>query len=257
MTGETDRTCDACTCGLGFPLPLTIAFQPIVRPSSGAIEAHEALLRGRDGALAHTVLAAVSDANRPAFDRTARATAIALAARHGLAERLHLNLMPEALRHPEHCLAPLLAAASASGIAPSRLTLELGEDGRLFDLAFMRRFLAACRDAGLRVALDHLGAGYAAIGTLVDLAPDMVKLDLTLIRGIDRDQLKRARALEVVAACRALGLEIAAVGVETQGELAVLAEAGVDLVQGYLLAKPAFERLVTAEEIALPAEASA
>jgi hypothetical protein len=43
MTGETDRTCDACTCGLGFPLPLTIAFQPIVRPSSGAIEAHEAL----------------------------------------------------------------------------------------------------------------------------------------------------------------------------------------------------------------------
>jgi EAL domain-containing protein (putative c-di-GMP-specific phosphodiesterase class I) len=253
MTDDTPGACDGCTCGAAFPLPLTMAFQPILRLSTGTVEAHEALVRGPGGALAHTILGAVSNQNRPAFDRQARATALALAARLGLAERLHLNIMPDALRHPEDCLGPLLEAAAESGIAPARITLELTEDGRLFDLAFMRRFIGACRASGIRIALDDLGAGHAAIGTLIDLAPDMVKLDLKLVRGIDRDRLKRDRTLDVIAACQGLGLELAAVGVETEGELAVLADAGVDLVQGYLLAKPAFERLVTAGEIPRPA----
>lgn len=257
MTHHTPAACDGCTCGAAFPLPFTMAFQPILRLSTGAIEAHEALVRGPGGALAHTILGAVSNQNRPAFDRQARATALALAARLGLAERLHLNVMPDGLRDPEHCLGPLIEAASASGIAPARVTLELTEDGRLFDLAFMRRFLGACRAHGFRIALDDLGAGHAAIGTLIDLGPDMVKLDLKLVRGIERDRLKRARTLDVIAACQGLGLEIAAVGVETEGELDVLADAGVDLVQGYLFAKPAFERLVTPAEIARPALAAA
>jgi len=255
--GTRARACDGCTCGAEFPLPLTMAFQPIVRLSTGAVEAHEALVRGPGGALAHTILGAVSNQNRPAFDRQARATALALAARLGLAERLHLNIMPDALRHPEHCLGPLLEAASGAGIAPARVTLELTEDGRLFDLAFMRRVTQAARAHGIRIALDDLGAGHAAVGTLIDLAPDMVKLDLKLVRGIDRDRLKRARTLDVIAACQGLGLEIAAVGVETEGELAVLADAGVDLAQGYLLAKPAFERLVPAKEIVLADRARA
>jgi EAL domain-containing protein (putative c-di-GMP-specific phosphodiesterase class I) len=250
MSEDTPRACAGCTCGAGFPLPFTMAFQPILRLSSGAIEAHEALVRGPGGALAHSILGAVSNQNRPAFDRAARATALALAARLGLAERLHLNVMPDGLRHPEHCLGPLLEAASEAGIAPGRLTLELTEDGRLFDLAFMRRLIAACRGSFIRIAVDDLGAGHAAVGTLIDLGPDMVKLDLKLVRGIDRDRMKRARILDVIGACQGLGLEIAAVGVETEGELAVLADAGVDLAQGYLFAKPAFERLVAPAEIA-------
>lgn len=253
MSDGSPRACDGCTCGAAFPLPFTMAFQPILRLSTGTVEAHEALVRGPGGALAHTILGAVSAENRPAFDRRARATAIALAARLGLAERLHLNIMPNALRHPEHCLGPLLEAAGEAGIAPARITLELTEDGRLFDLRFMRRFLDACRAHGIRIALDDLGAGYAAVGTLADLAPDMVKLDLKLVRGIERDRVKRARTLDVIGACQGLGLELAAVGIETEGELEVLAEAGVDLVQGYLVAKPAFERLVTAAELARPA----
>lgn len=228
----------------------TMAFQPILRVATGAIEAHEALVRGPGGELAHTVFALVGPEAWPAFDRAARARALALAARLGLGQRLHLNVMPGALGHPEHALAPLLEDAAQAGIAPDRLTLELCEDGRLFDRRFMRRFIDACRGEGIRVALDDLGAGYAALGTLADLAPDMVKLDIKLIRGIERDRLKRARTLDVIAGCRVLGLEIAAVGVETEGERDVLAEAGVDLMQGHLFAKPALERLVAEGELA-------
>jgi EAL domain-containing protein (putative c-di-GMP-specific phosphodiesterase class I) len=223
MADDTSNACAGCSCGASFPLPFTMALQPLLRLATGAVEAHEALVRGPGGALA---------------------------ARLGLAERLHLNVLPDGFRHPEHCLSPLLEAASEAGLAPGRITLELAEDGRLFDLAFMRRLIAACRAHGIRIALDDLGAGHAAIGTLIDLCPDMVKLDLKLVRGIDRDRLKRAQTLEVIAACRHLGLEIAAVGVATEGELAVLANAQVERAQGFLFAKPALERLVPPAEIA-------
>jgi EAL domain-containing protein (putative c-di-GMP-specific phosphodiesterase class I) len=250
--------CAGRTCGAAADLPrFTMAFQPILRLATGAIEAHEALVRGPGGELAHTVFALVAPDAWPAFDRAARAKALALAARLGLRHRLHLNVMPGALDHPEHALAPLLEDAAAAGISPERLTLELCEDGRLFDRRFMRRFIDASRAAGVRVALDDLGAGYAALGTLADLAPDMVKLDLKLIRGIERDRLKRDRALAVIEGCRALGLEIAAVGVETEGERKVLAEAGVDLAQGYLFARPALERLVPEAELGRTVPAAA
>lgn len=257
MTNAATGACAHCTCGATLPVRLTMAFQPIVDAAAGRIVAHEALVRGTGGELAHTIIGAIPPGLRPAFDRTCRDTAIALAARLGLAARLHVNIVPGALADAEACLAPTLAAAEAHGIAPARITFELIEDGRLFDARFMRRLIAAMRAAGAQVALDDFGSGFVGPSLLASLGPDLVKLDLALIRGIDRDRVKRGRALAMIEECRGLGLAIVAEGVETEGELAVLRDAGVDLIQGYLFAKPALERLLTEAEIgwALPVAA--
>jgi len=252
MTGA----CAGCSCGAALPVRFTMAFQPIVDAAAdhdaGRIVAHEALVRGTGGELAHTIIGAIPPEARAAFDRACRETAIALAARLGLAARLHLNLVPGALADPEACLAPTFAAAEAHGIAPQRITIELIEDGRLFDARFMRRLIGAIRAAGAAVALDDFGAGFAGPSLLAALSPDIVKLDLKLIRGIDRDRVKRGRALDVIEACRGIGLGIIAEGVETEGELAVLLDGGVTLIQGYLFARPAFERLMPEGEIGRP-----
>lgn len=232
-----------------FPLPFSMAFQPIVALGAGRIVAHEALVRGPGGALAHTVLGAVSDADRPAFDAASRVKAVTLAAALGLDVGLSININPGAVRDPEAALAPMLAAASASGISPCRITLELVEDGRLFDRGFMRALLAAHRAFGIRTALDNFGAGYAGLGHLFELGPEIVKLDMTLIRGIERDRQKRARLAAIVEACHG-AFELSAEGVETEGERRVLENLGVGFAQGYLIAKPAFERLVRDAELA-------
>ncbi|WP_291299095.1 EAL domain-containing protein [Elioraea sp.] len=110
---------------------------------------------------------------------------------------------------------------------------------------------AAHRRHGILTALDNFGAGFAGLGALFEIGPDIVKLDMTLIRGIERDERKRERLAAIVEACRG-GFALSAEGVETEGEFAVLRDMGVDFAQGYLIAKPAFERLVTDAEIAYP-----
>jgi EAL domain-containing protein (putative c-di-GMP-specific phosphodiesterase class I) len=241
--------CEGCRAGEGFPLAFSMAFQPIVRLDQGTIAAHEALVRGPGGALAHTILGAVSAALSAAFDQATRVKAISLAATLGLAADLTININPGAVHDPEASLAPMLAAAADHGITPARIILELVEDGRVFDIPFMRRLLAAHRAAGVRTALDNFGAGYAGLGHLFELGPDIVKLDMKLIRGIDGDREKRRRLAAIVEACRG-GFALSAEGVESEGELAVLRDLGVEFAQGYLIAKPAFERLVTQAEIA-------
>ncbi len=232
-----------------FALPFSMAFQPIIRLDTGEIAAHEALVRGPGGALAHTILGAVSADQRPAFDQAARVKAISLAAALGLTADLSININPGAVRDPDASLAPMLAAAAAHGIAPERIILELVEDGRVFDMRFMRALLDAHRASGIRTALDNFGAGYAGLGFLFELGPDIVKLDMKLIRGIDTDREKRARLEAIVEACQG-GFDLSAEGVETPGEQRVLEDLGVGFAQGYLIAKPAFERLVTEAELA-------
>lgn len=248
--------CAGCRGGVTFPVPFSMAFQPIIRLDGGAIVGHEALVRGPGGALAHTILGAVSPAMRPAFDGASRVRAISLAATLGLAADLSININPGAVVDAEASLAPMLEAAAAHGVPPGRIILELVEDGRVFDIRFMRALLDAHRRHGIRTALDNFGAGYVGLGHLFDLRPDIVKLDMTLIRGIERDRRKRERLAAIVEACRG-GLDISAEGVETEGELAVLQDMGVGFAQGYLIAKPAFERLVTDMELAAVAAVAA
>jgi EAL domain-containing protein (putative c-di-GMP-specific phosphodiesterase class I) len=95
------------------------------------------------------------------------------------------------------------------------------------------------RKLGYRIAVDDLGAGYAALGALATLEPEIVKLDMSLIRDLDRHPTKRRVVAAIASLCRELGGRVVAEGVETEAEYTAVVDAGIDLIQGYLLAKPA------------------
>lgn len=241
--------CGACRDGARLPMPFSMAFQPIVSVEDGAIAAHEALVRGPGGEPARTVFAQVTAETRYAFDQACRVKAISLAARLGLAARLSINVMPNAIYDPAAFIRLTLATARRHGVPLEALTFEITEDERINDLPFMRAIIEEYRRHGFRIALDDFGAGYAGLSTLLDLGPDIVKLDRALVSGIDRDPRKRTLTAGMVSLCRSLGMAVTAEGVETEGELAVLIDAGITHAQGYLLAPPAFERLVPRQEL--------
>jgi EAL domain-containing protein (putative c-di-GMP-specific phosphodiesterase class I) len=97
------------------------------------------------------------------------------------------------------------------------------------------------RRCGYRIAVDDLGAGYAALGAIATLEPEIVKLDMSLIRDIDQHATKRRVVGAIATLCRELGSRVIAEGVETQAELGAVRDLGIDLVQGYLLARPTRE----------------
>lgn len=241
--------CDGCRAGEAFPRPFTMAFQPIVAVADGAITGHEALVRGPAGEGAGTILSAVTPETRYAFDQACRVKAISLAASLGLTTRLSINVMPNAIYDPAACIRITLAAARKHGVPLESLTFEITEDERISDYGFMRAIITEYRRHGFRIALDDFGAGFSGLNTLLELQPDIVKFDRGMISGIDRDHRKRTLTTGMLALCRDMGVPVTAEGVETEGELAALIDGGVTYVQGYYLARPAFERLVRREEL--------
>jgi len=223
-----------------------MAFQPIVDVETGAIFAYEALVRGADGQSAGEVLASVDAAMIYKFDQTCRVKAIELAGQlfpPNDATKLSINFMPNAVYEPDACIRASLAAAHRVGFDPKRLMFEFTEDERMRDVAHVRRIIEAYRARGFTTAIDDFGAGYAGLGLLADLRPDMLKLDMALIRGIDGSAARRAIVAGVLGIADAIGVRCIAEGIETASELRILKEIGIRLCQGYLLARPATEAL--------------
>ncbi len=119
----------------------------------------------------------------------------------------------------------------------SRVVLEVSEHEEIADYDAVLRFLGPLRERGLRVAVDDAGAGFASLRHVVRLAPDVLKLDISLVRGIDTAPSQMALATALTTFAHEIGATVIAEGVETAAELAALAEVGVGLVQGWHLGK--------------------
>ena len=234
-------SCVACRDGIGFDLPITMAFQPIANVETETVFAYEALVRGQDGQGAGAVLAQVSADNRYAFDQLCRRTAIELAAGLDLAASgasLSINFLPNAVYEPRACIRVTLDAAMRTGFPVDRIIFEFTEDESL-DTNHILNILRSYRAMGFKTAIDDFGAGYAGLGLLTKFQPDIVKLDMALIRDIDTDQVKRTIVKNTLNMLHDLGVQPVCEGVETVDEHNALRDLGVTLMQGYLLAKPA------------------
>ena len=156
----------------------------------------------------------------------------ALDALHTLPRDLFLsvNASPETILATG--LAPLLANAD-----PSRIVLEVTEHARV-DYPALFRALAPLRAEGVRLAIDDAGAGYASLQHIVQLKPDVIKLDMALTRTIDTDPARRALAAALIFFAQETKCHIVAEGIETRAELATLTQLGVPRGQGYLLGRP-------------------
>lgn len=222
--------------------PYSFAFQPIVHAARGEVVSQEALIRGLNDEPAKAVLDAVAGANLHPFDLASRIAAISLGQRLGIG-RLNLNFLARSPRSDAAAISTTLQAAMQCGYDASDIVLEISETEAIGDPLAFSRMLHDHRAAGLRVAIDDFGAGHSGLNLLADFQPDMIKLDMKLLRGIDHQAPRQSIVRALLAMCRELGIEVVAEGVETLGEFRWFEAQGVQLFQGYLFARPAFEGL--------------
>lgn len=243
--------CSECLDGAGLDFDFTMAFQPIVEVSSGRIFAHEALVRGPNGEGAGSVFAHVNDGNRYRFDQACRVKAIRLASQLGMHTMLSINFLPNAVYRPELCIRTTLKAAQEWDFPIERIIFEVTEGERIDDQAHLRNIIAHYKERGFCTAIDDFGAGYAGLNLLADFQSDIVKLDMALIRDIDKDRTRRAITNGILRMCGDLGIQVIAEGVETREEYLTLRDFGIDLFQGYYFARPAFQALAEVPAAAL------
>jgi EAL domain-containing protein (putative c-di-GMP-specific phosphodiesterase class I) len=216
---------------------LTLHFQPIVHAGTRTRFGYEALLRSTDRSLPHpgAILDAAERLERiQALGRNVRAQAAKVIAstpseRGLMFVNLHLlDLFDKQLLSP---FAPLSKVAS-------RVVLEITERTSLEGQIDLRYRVAELRELGFHIAIDDLGGGHARMGTFTPLDTDFVKLDMSLVRDVDKHQLKQRLIRSVTQLCREQGTQVVGEGVETEAEAQVLYDLGCDLLQGYVIARP-------------------
>lgn len=241
--------CHGCRDGQALDFALRIAFQPIFDLHRDVPFAYEALVRGPEGQGAGWVLAQVTQDNRYAFDQACRVAAIRQGVAAGLLDtdaRLSINFLPNAVYSPQACIRLTLSTAAECSLPADRLIFEFTENEQL-DPGHVRGIIDAYRALGFATALDDFGAGYAGLGLLADIATDLLKIDMALIRGIERDQRRCRIVAALVRLCEDMGTGLIAEGIETESELAVVRDLGIRYVQGYLIARPELGRLPLAK----------
>ena len=248
----TAQDCESCARGEKLGFSFEYAYQPIIDVQQRRIWAHEALLRGPERQGADSVLAQVTDANRYRFDQACRVRAIRTAAALGMQERLSINFLPNAIYRPEVCIRTTLAAARSCGFPIERIVFEVTEGEQVEDGPWLAEILREYKRQGFLTAIDDFGAGYAGLKLLADFQPDVVKLDMHLVRGIDASVPRRAIVRGLMRLCEELGIQVIAEGIETDGERDALLDLGVRWMQGYLFARPAFKALATVDDAAWP-----
>jgi blue light- and temperature-responsive anti-repressor len=228
---------DAGSPGFSF------AFQPIVDLDTRAVYSHEALVRGLNNESAYQVLQRHSKDQMAAFDARCRATAIEVATRIGVDTNLNLNFHPSAALDVALGLTSTLNAAIRHSFPPERIIVEATEVEAIGDPAQFAAVLNEYRRAGIRLAIDDFGAGYAGLSLLSEFQPDIVKLDMGLVRGIESHGPRQAIVRAIAQVCIDLGIDFVVEGVETIDEFTWFNDLGVHLYQGYLFAKPMFEAM--------------
>lgn len=234
-------------------IDFTMAFQPIVDVAAREIYAYEALVRGPGGESAWQVLEQVNDTNRYAFDQACRQRAIRLAAKLGMKVCLSINFLPNAIYEPAACLRTTLAAAAEHGFSRDRLILEVTESEQARDQVDLVNIVNVYREKGLLTAIDDFGAGYAGLNLLADFQPDVIKIDMKLVRDVDTKRVNAAIIDGIAHTARDLGIRLVAEGVETEGEMRHLRDLGITRMQGYYFARPGFECLPAVNWTLIPA----
>jgi EAL domain-containing protein (putative c-di-GMP-specific phosphodiesterase class I) len=215
---------------------LWMAYQPVVRAADRSLFGYEALLRSRVDALP-TPAAVLDAAERlgrlPDLGQKIRAASAAPFVDAPEDTLLFVNLHAADLNDPT-----LTSPDAALCKMAHRVVLEITERASLDRVKDPRGRIAELRSMGFRIAIDDLGAGYAGLTSFATIEPQFVKLDGSLVRGVDRHPTKRRLIRSMTALCKDLAIVTVAEGIETVEERETVIELGCDLLQGYLLARP-------------------
>ncbi|MBA3463587.1 MAG: EAL domain-containing protein [Deltaproteobacteria bacterium] len=214
---------------------LWMAFQPIFDSNTGALYGVEALVRSGEVSMSNPnklLDAATQLARLPQLGRKVRAlSAAALTDRSDLV--LFVNLHPDDLSDVE-----LLDESSPLTRIASRVVLEVTERASLVNSPELSARLARLRKLGFRLAVDDIGAGYSGLTSFTELVPEVVKIDMSLVRDVHKSALKQRTVAALCRLCKEVGCLVVGEGVETLDERECLVALGCDLLQGYVLGRP-------------------
>lgn len=236
-------SCKQCQESSDLGFDFTMAFQPIIQYSSKTIFGYEALVRGLHNESAFSVISQVNEDNRYRFDQLCRVKAIALAAKLNINQMVSINFLPNAVYRPERCIRTTLEAAKEYGFPITQIMFEFTEVEKVKDNQHIKNIVEYYKSLGFKTAIDDFGSGYSGLNLLADFQTDIAKLDMELIRNIDKDPVRQIVVKNTVAMFRELNITPLAEGIETKGEMCFLRDIGIDLMQGYYFAKPSFESL--------------
>jgi EAL domain-containing protein (putative c-di-GMP-specific phosphodiesterase class I) len=216
---------------------IAIHFQPQIEPVTGRIVAVEALARwdNKDSAT-RLFERATRGGLRERLSRFAQRKALRIAGAWAppLSDlRLSINFLAEDLAR-EGYDSWLLREIAAAGLSPDRVTIEITESSLLADHIVAAERLGRLRDAGVQIAVDDFGTGYASLAWLTSLPLDALKIDRGLVADLVAGRRDRIVVRAMISLARELNLKVVVEGVETAGQLALLAEWGCDLYQGFL-----------------------
>ncbi|WP_208721800.1 EAL domain-containing protein [Leptospira mtsangambouensis] len=242
-------SCAECRNGAGLDFSFTMAFQPIVDWNKKTIYSHEALVRGTKGESAYSILSKVNSNNRYQFDQSCRIKAIQLASQIRIPSYLNINFLPNAVYQPETCIRATLEASKEYRFPLDRLVFELTEGEEVQDHDHIINIFKTYQQYGFLTAIDDFGSGYSGLNLLAKFQPDLIKLDMELIRNIHLNSVAQKLTKAIANVCQEIGIAVIAEGVETNEELKVLVDMGISFYQGYLFSKPAFE---SAGEVIFP-----
>jgi len=216
---------------------IKMAYQPIVAAASLQAYGYEALMRPQDPEL-RSPLDVLDAAERLGHlhmlgRRLRDIVGEQAAALKPIGQSFFVNLHSSDLADPT-----LYDPASSLSAFAQWVVLEITERASLEGIGEVEKRIRALRDMGYRIAVDDLGAGYAGLSYFARISPDVVKIDMSLIRGIDADAVKRRIVGSMCTLARELDMLVVAEGIETAGELAVVKDLGADFIQGYYIARP-------------------
>lgn len=224
---------------------LDVHFQPIVwADDPDRTAGYDALLRGREadgdlvapGRLFHRAREA---GLLFTLDREARLAAVRAAGEWVGDERVFVNFNPTSIYDPEYCLRTTVQAVGEAALRADQFVFEVVETEEVDRVDDLVDILDYYRDAGFSVALDDLGSGYASLSFLNRLQPDVVKLDMELIRDVDTTPYKAEVASQILELADRIGAESVAEGVESEEEWAWVRDHGATYTSGFLFGRPA------------------
>ncbi|MCU6710467.1 EAL domain-containing protein [Paenibacillus sp. J5C_2022] len=217
-------------------------YQPIVSLSGGLIFGYEALTRLNDRSWFDGPLPlfhfADAEGQLYALERIARERAIGGC--FGLARRqkLFINVNAQIMESPEFLPGQTMSLLEEQQLDPQHVVFEITERSAIRDFNAFKRVMEHYRNQGYQIAIDDVGAGYSSLQSIVELRPDYLKVDRSIIHNVHEDEMKRhiLQTLQDIA-CK-MGVSVIAEGIEQEAELQLLREVGVHYAQGYLLGRP-------------------
>lgn len=221
-------------------------FHPIVfGDDPDKVAAHECLLRWVDDNDAVQSPVPLFSVARDAdllfqLDRAAREAHIRNAAANRIppGTRIFVNFTPTAIYDPKNCLQSTFKVIEEVGLSPEQIVFEVIETERIEDSAHLKSILNQYQANGFKVALDDLGAGHSTLNMLGALRPDVVKLDIELVRNVHEDRFRAEIVRRIIELAHKFDIEVVAEGVEIEEEAQWLQSQNVDYLQGFLYAKP-------------------